>query len=62
MKIPNEEFDKFIRIYKEEFGEEISRAQAEEVANDFLNLYVALASQKPTDTDRRTIEDESKTI
>jgi len=61
MKLSDEQLDEFIRIYKEEFGEELNPSQAQEMASDLLRLYEALASRRPRETiDGRTSEDETE--
>jgi len=47
MLIPEEALDEFIAIYKAEFGEEISRKDANEMAHSVLKLYELLARTLP---------------
>ena len=46
MKVSEEALDDFIRIYKEEYGEELSRAEASEMTFRLLTLYELLAKHK----------------
>lgn len=43
MRISDEALNEFIGLYKEEFGEEIDRAQASEMAFRLVTLYERLA-------------------
>ena len=47
MNITDEALDEFIAIYKEEFGEEINWAEANEMASSLLTLYGRLARKLP---------------
>lgn len=47
MRIPDKGLDEFIEIYKEEFGEELSRTKASEMASDLIALYQRLARRLP---------------
>lgn len=47
MRITDETLDQFIELYKEEFGEEISRSEASEMAFRLITLYEALARKLP---------------
>lgn len=49
MQIPNESLDKFMQIYKEEYGEEISRSEANEMASRVIALYELLAKKLPNE-------------
>ncbi len=49
MQIPDEALNEFITIYKTEFGEEISRKDASEMALRMLKLYELLARKLPTE-------------
>jgi hypothetical protein len=49
MRISSEQLDEFIMIYKEAFGEEVGRSQAEDMASELLHLYETLISRRPTD-------------
>lgn len=49
MRIPDQALDEFIEIYKEEFGEDISRREAGEVASRLLALYELLARKLPNE-------------
>jgi hypothetical protein len=48
MNITDDALDEFIAIYQEEFGEEISRAEASEMASSLLMLYGRLARKLPS--------------
>jgi len=52
MQIPDETLNEFIAIYKAEFGEEISRKDASEMALRVLKLYELLERKLP---DEKTI-------
>lgn len=45
MLIPDEVLDEFIAIYEDEFGEEIDRAKAIEMAHRVLGLYRLLSAR-----------------
>ena len=47
MKRSDEALSELMRLYKEEFGEELSRNQAEEMARKLLTLYELLAQKLP---------------
>ncbi len=47
MHISEKALDEFIAIYKEEFGEEISRGDASEMAFRLVTLYERLAKRLP---------------
>ena len=47
MKISDEALAEFARLYKEEFEEELSRNEAEEMARKLLTLYELLAQKLP---------------
>ncbi len=47
MQIPDESLNEFIAIYRAEFGEEISRNDASEMALRVLRLYELLARKLP---------------
>jgi len=49
MKIPDEALNEFIEIYREEFGEDISRAEAGEMASRLLKLYELLSGKLPNE-------------
>ena len=48
-RIPDKELDEFIAIYEEEFGEEISRKEASEMAFRLLTFYELLARKLPNE-------------
>lgn len=52
MKISDEELQEFIRLYKKEFGEKLSIAEASEVAGNFVSLYELLAEPLPEEQNR----------
>ena len=47
MNVSEESLDDFIRIYKEEYGEEITRAEASEMTFRLLTLYELLSKHRP---------------
>jgi len=47
MHISDEALDEFIEIYKAEFGDDISRSEASEMASRLIKLY-KLLSTKPS--------------
>jgi hypothetical protein len=47
MRISDEALDEFIEIYREEFGEDISRNEASEMAIRILTLYTLLSKKPP---------------
>ena len=49
MKISDEALDEFIAIYKKEFGEEVDRKAASEMAFRLLTLYELLAKKLPNE-------------
>lgn len=50
-RIPDADLDEFIAIYKEEFGEEIDRTDASEMASRVLMLYRLLSRKLPEQKD-----------
>lgn len=46
-RIPDADLDEFIAIYKEEFGDEINRADASETASRLVMLYALLSRRVP---------------
>lgn len=46
-RIPDAELDEFIAIYREEFGEEIGRTEAAEMASRLVMLYALLSKKLP---------------
>lgn len=46
-RIPDAELDEFIAIYREEFGEEIGRTEAAEMASRVLMLYTLISRRLP---------------
>ena len=55
MNISDKMLDEFVLIYKDEFGEEICRKQALEMASRLLMLYVRLAKTLPTKPAKRPV-------
>jgi len=47
--LSDEEIEEFRRIYKQEFGEELKKADARMMAENLLRLYVVLAQPLPTE-------------
>jgi hypothetical protein len=47
MRISDDALDEFVEIYKEEFGEDISRDAASEMAIRILTLYTLLSKKPP---------------
>lgn len=47
MKLSDEALDEFMRIYMEEFGEEITKAEASETASRVVTLYELLTRKLP---------------
>jgi hypothetical protein len=47
MRISDKALEEFIEIYKEEFGEEIERQEAAELAQSVLMLYQVLSKKPP---------------
>ena len=53
MQISKEDLDKFKRIYKDEFGEELTEVDASAMASDLLDLYELLMQPLPENGSRR---------
>jgi hypothetical protein len=53
MRISDQALDEFIELYRKEFGEEIGRNQASEMAFRLVRLYEALA-QRPSGEESST--------
>lgn len=49
MKIPDEALNEFIEIYREEFEEDIDRAEASQMASRLLKLYELLSRKLPNE-------------
>lgn len=47
MRITDEAVDEFIKLYREEFGHEISRSEASKIAFELITLYETLAKRLP---------------
>jgi hypothetical protein len=63
MQISEEAIEEFVLIYKEEYGEDISRAEASEMAHRLLTLYELLAQPVPgehNDSPRPTQHDDDR--
>lgn len=54
MKISNTSLDEFIEIYQKEFGKEISREDALEMATRLINLYLIIYRPLPGERGDRT--------
>lgn len=46
-RIPDAELDEFIAIYKKEFGKELDRTEASEMASRLVMLYALLSRKVP---------------
>jgi len=46
-RISDKDLDEFIAIYKEEYGEDVSRSEASEMASRLVMLYQLLAKKLP---------------
>jgi hypothetical protein len=51
MRISDGALDEFIAIYKEEFGEELSRADALEIASNLIMIYRCISRKLPDSYD-----------
>jgi hypothetical protein len=49
MRINDTALDEFIQIYREEFGDEINRSDASEMAFRLVTLYETLSRRLPSD-------------
>lgn len=49
MQISDEAVSEFMRIYKEEYGEELSRGEADEMASRLVTLYGLLMKKLPNE-------------
>lgn len=49
MQISDEDLEEFIRLYAAEFGEQLSKAEASEIAGRFVDLYTLLAEPLPSE-------------
>ena len=49
MKLSDEALDELIAIYKEDFGDEIDRKEASEMASRLVMLYELLAKKLPNE-------------
>jgi hypothetical protein len=54
MRIHDTALNEFIQIYREEFGEEINRSEASEMAFRLVTLYEALVKRLPSDVGVRS--------
>jgi hypothetical protein len=57
MRISDKAVDEFIQIYREEFGEELDRSDASEMAFRLVTLYEALVKRLPSDARPRSTGD-----
>jgi len=48
MKLTHEDIEEFKQIYRDEFGEDLSDAEAHEMASRVMRLYLHLAKTAPT--------------
>lgn len=51
MRIPNEALDELIELYRQEFGAEIGRDEANEIASRLVVLYDRLTKNRPMPLD-----------
>lgn len=51
MKIEPQDLEEFRRLYKAEFGEELSQAEASEIAGNLVSLYELLCEPLPYEKD-----------
>ena len=49
MKINDKDLEEFKRIYFAEYGEELSRAEASEIANNLVDFYTLLSEPLPSE-------------
>jgi hypothetical protein len=49
MQISPEDLEEFKRIYKAEYGEELTQAEASEAASNLVDLYMLLAEPLPSE-------------
>ena len=49
MQISDEDLNRLVKIYKDEFGEELSRGDAEEMASRLVTLYELLIKKLPNE-------------
>jgi hypothetical protein len=54
MQLSDESLREFIRIYKEEEGEELTMAEAREMATNLVTLYERLCEPLPWETEEST--------
>jgi hypothetical protein len=54
MQLLDDDLNEFIRIYKEEFGDELTKAEASEMANRMMALYEVLATGRPPEQEQLT--------
>jgi hypothetical protein len=54
MQISDDALNEFMTIYREEFGEEIDRTEATEMAHRLVALYTLLAKKLPNETTAAT--------
>ena len=53
MQISDEDLQEFMRLYIAEFREELSKAEASEIAGRFADLYMLLAELLPSELEER---------
>jgi len=49
MQISDEDLEEFMRLYTAEFGQQLSKAEASEIAGRFVDLYMLLAEPLPSE-------------
>ena len=49
MQISDEDLEEFRRLYTAEFGDELSKAEASEIAGRFVDLYTLVAEPLPSE-------------
>ncbi len=57
MQISDEDLKEFMALYEREFGEQLARSKASEMATRLINLYMLLA--KPLPSERATTQSAS---
>ncbi len=56
MQIDDDALSEFLTLYNEEFGEDISRKEASEMAHRLLMLYDVLAKKLPGEQDPASLQ------
>lgn len=54
MQITDEDLQEFMRLYTAEFGEDLSKAEASEIAGRFVDLYMLLSEPLPSEREEIT--------